>query len=157
MASIGGRISSARLLRSARAHRVKVNENPSSNDNFELNSVQNVNTKDTYNSQENQESKNVFLILTSEILEEKKQLLKERKKKNKEKKNKVGHKEDTGKLVDGIIVYENRETYSQDVDYSKTDTTLEEGNQLPERLGKFPIDLLHKPLIELGIYSEKNF
>ena len=80
MASIGGRISSARLLRSARAHRVKVNENSNSTDNFELNSIQNVMKKDTHNSQENQESKKVFLILTSEILEEKKELLKERKK-----------------------------------------------------------------------------
>jgi hypothetical protein len=132
-----------------------VNENPNSTDNFELNSIQNVMKKDTHNSQENQESKEVFLILTSEILEEKKELLKDREKKNKENKNKAGHKEDTGKLVDGIIVYE--ETYSEDIDYAKTDPTLEEGNQVPERLGKFPIDLLHKPLVELGIYYEKNF
>ena len=158
MTSIGGRISSARLLRSARAHRVKLNVNPPDpNDNFELRTIKSFNRDETLKNiylKENEEAKKFFKILTPEMLEQKKQLLKERKEKIKENKNKQKEKDKvkgTGKLVDGKIVYEDNKTNFQDNEINIRDPTLEEGNQLPERFGIFSTELLHKPLVELGI------
>ena len=155
MASISGRISSARLLRSARAHRFAANFE--SDHGIELSSKQIKNTDeliDNKNSIQTEEAKECLLILTPEILEKKKELSK-LKRKNLEEKNKNEHKKNpvnnSSKLQDGKIIFEDNSNQEEVLENtSRRDPFLLEGNELPNKYGNRSSEFLHKPLVELG-------
>jgi hypothetical protein len=164
MASMSGRISSAKLLRSARMHNIhstKIKDETSSQNEIEIiddncstdesKSVKSLKIKDQ-NPKET-EKEEIFKLLTPEKIYEKKLKIKQRESriKNQERKNSATE----GKLVDGEIIYDDKIDLIDDIDDNgDKDPTIADGNQLPERLGKIPEGLLQKPLEEIGI---KNF
>jgi hypothetical protein len=149
MASFSGRISSARLLRSARAHRTNA-----SNSTQDLKTLVKKNEEETPKTLiELANEEETFTLFTQQKLIEKALFIKQRNEKIKEKKDKgkTKHISGEGKLVDGQIIYENDNDVQDDLDeFGEKDPTLIDGNQLPPRLGKIPKNMVHKPLDELG-------
>ena len=163
MTSIAGRISSARLLKSARAHQVK-KENQIINKNvLNVSNTEKIKKQVLEVVQEEQlsvnievnEKANFFHVLTKEKVIEKKTNIEERKRKIEERKEKAEtNVAAEGKLVDGKLFYENNIDLKDDLgEYGEIDPSLESGNPLPERFGKIKDELLHKPIVELGIMN----
>jgi hypothetical protein len=175
MASIGGRVSSARLIKSVRERRVnnfnikKDKTVPLKNSDKGKIKVEKVVLEPVDEEQLNieeltldeikkefvkiEEEPTFFHILTPEKVLAKKIALKERKKKIEERnENAESRVSGEGKLVDGKIVYENNIDSKDELsEFGETDPSLEDGNPLPQRYGIIKNELLHKPLIELGI------
>jgi hypothetical protein len=174
MASIGGRVSSARLIKSVRERRINhVNikkdktiplKNVDKNkikvekmvlepvDEEQLN-IEELNSDEIKKECEKIEDEPTFFhILTPDKVLEKKIVINERKKKIEERNEKAESRvSGEGKLVDGKIVYENNIDSKDELsEFGETDPSLEDGNPLPQRYGIIKNELLQKPLIELG-------
>ena len=80
----------------------------------------------------------------------KKNIILKKLKLNKQLKNK--NKFDESKLEGGKFAYQNNNNNDDQIQYLVNDKSLMNGNQLPDRFGKFPENFLKKPLEELDPY-----